>query len=524
MHHSFLVKSASPEGPVLLEPTAKPWGISDNWLVRFGLNIFDRLLTSGHLAKAVMGELGKKLEADSNRTWGQVLVDIGLDEITVLLGGVPGAAGKQAAAKEINEPVNFTKGLLNNLPMLISPRNVTPLVVAGGLGGVAANAEASPFKSATNSVRAGTAKVAVSLPKKVANVVRLGDKELFKSPAPKSMTLLQGTQWYREQLTRIAKEKWIDPALPLQAQAEQAIRIFNLLQQGMRHALYSDALYPRFLEATRGKLPDKTSLKAARAEAKQTGEVLFRTLRDRYMKVDLPTLSYEPACFAGGTLVHTKNGLVPIEQIKVGDWVLSKHESGKGEREYKRVTNTFVHENRQVILVRCGGGRADFSYCSYDFVVTPEHPFWVKGKGWRAVEKLKRTHPRTDLEIVEGVLSYVGGKSRLFRTDDPDVAWVPWSDKSYYLQGVGTRYHVPTADLIEREVFIGIESVRRNGRVKPEHLYTSTVYNIEVEDFHTYYVGEAGVWVHNKNIVPLNSEWVAPYGRVQYGGTPCWQD
>jgi hypothetical protein len=27
-------------------------------------------------------------------------------------------------------------------------------------------------------------------------------------------------------------------------------------------------------------------------------------------------------------------------------------------------------------------------------------------------------------------------------------------------------------------------------------IYFDHVYNIEVEDFHTYYVGEAGIWVH----------------------------
>jgi hypothetical protein len=27
----------------------------------------------------------------------------------------------------------------------------------------------------------------------------------------------------------------------------------------------------------------------------------------------------------------------------------------------------------------------------------------------------------------------------------------------------------------------------------------TSVYNIEVEDFHTYYVGELGLWVHNQN-------------------------
>ena len=29
--------------------------------------------------------------------------------------------------------------------------------------------------------------------------------------------------------------------------------------------------------------------------------------------------------------------------------------------------------------------------------------------------------------------------------------------------------------------------------------YKTAVYNFEVEDFHTYYVGEAGIWVHSIN-------------------------
>jgi len=40
----------------------------------------------------------------------------------------------------------------------------------------------------------------------------------------------------------------------------------------------------------------------------------------------------------------------------VGDWVLSKHESGEGEREYKRVTQTFKHEDREVMMI-VGAGR-----------------------------------------------------------------------------------------------------------------------------------------------------------------------
>lgn len=32
-----------------------------------------------------------------------------------------------------------------------------------------------------------------------------------------------------------------------------------------------------------------------------------------------------------------------------------------------------------------------------------------------------------------------------------------------------------------------------------KYIYRATVYNIEVEDWHTYFVGELGVWVHNAN-------------------------
>lgn len=45
----------------------------------------------------------------------------------------------------------------------------------------------------------------------------------------------------------------------------------------------------------------------------------------KYTDINRPVQHYEPACFAGGTLVHTKAGLVPIEKIQVGDLVLSKH-------------------------------------------------------------------------------------------------------------------------------------------------------------------------------------------------------
>ncbi|OTG94451.1 hypothetical protein B9T24_11880 [Acinetobacter sp. ANC 4654] len=45
--------------------------------------------------------------------------------------------------------------------------------------------------------------------------------------------------------------------------------------------------------------------------------------------------------FTEGTLVHTKRGLVPIQDIRIGDEVLSVDVSQGNERVYKRVEKTF---------------------------------------------------------------------------------------------------------------------------------------------------------------------------------------
>ena len=80
--------------------------------------------------------------------------------------------------------------------------------------------------------------------------------------------------------------------------------------------------------------------------------------------------------FVAGTLVHTKEGLRPIEEINVGDYVLSKPENG-GELAYKRVTKSFVRENSELFgmefAVDIGNGYEN----QVSLVTTAEHPFWV---------------------------------------------------------------------------------------------------------------------------------------------------
>ncbi len=224
------------------------------------------------------------------------------------------------------------------------------------------------------------------------------------------------------------------------------------------------------------------------------------------------------ACFAAGTLVHTKEGLVPIEQIKVGDWVLSKPENG-GEQAYKRVLKTFAHEPAAVMRV---AGAVPDEPLSFDPVIaTLNHPFWLVDKGWTAARDLPEGFNTggAKFELHDGLQTRVGACTPIFVTDQPGVGWTP--SQMGDLTGRGDLW-----DYANRKyVATGVKAIERIQELESEHpLYKQLaleeaeksednypylklpVYNLEVEDFHTYYVGEIGIWVHNTNCGGLQVE------------------
>jgi RHS repeat-associated protein len=146
-------------------------------------------------------------------------------------------------------------------------------------------------------------------------------------------------------------------------------------------------------------------------------------------------------CFVAGTLVQTKDGLKPIEDIKAGDLVLSRDEK-TGEVTYKEVVRTFITPDQRVISI----GVEDEKGSADTYEATAEHPFYVKEKGWVGA---------SDLKPGDEVFSSTGGWLR--------VTGSTWISKR------------------------------------------QTVYNFEVKDFHTYFVGESGAWVHN-SCVPKNKQ------------------
>jgi hypothetical protein len=88
-------------------------------------------------------------------------------------------------------------------------------------------------------------------------------------------------------------------------------------------------------------------------------------------------------CFPTGTAIQTMLGLVPIEQIKIGDRVLAQNPQS-GELAYKPVQTTTLRPATRLIRLSTSSG---------SILATPGHPFWVAGDGWRTAKHLKAGDP-----------------------------------------------------------------------------------------------------------------------------------
>ena len=262
--------------------------------------------------------------------------------------------------------------------------------------------------------------------------------------------------------------------------------------------------------------------------------------------------------FTAGTLIHTETGLVPIEQLKVGDKVLSKDAGGSGDLVYKAVTNCMVTKNVPVFIMWFGL-YFDSSISPLDrvnmelnmtveeakvpspLILTANHPFWTNSRGWLKAEELTQQDAlitKSDHKFVSDASGGYDGRYRaikpLYHSGKKGYGYdINFGDETGQL--IGTYVNLSTREYAlysesapkwinklwqedgewkqrlleqtpeehrEHAEFFGF----RQGEWKDpdtidwnegEGPLTMTVYNIEVEDTHTYFVGEAGIWVHD---------------------------
>ncbi|MGB8517133.1 MAG: polymorphic toxin-type HINT domain-containing protein [Gallionella sp.] len=162
-------------------------------------------------------------------------------------------------------------------------------------------------------------------------------------------------------------------------------------------------------------------------------------------------------CFMAGTLVHTDYGVTEIEYLEVGSLVLSRSEI-TGEQCYRRVTKTFMHHGREIyhVIYATSDGKIDA------LLTTAEHQFWVKNIGW-----------------TEAVCLESGQQLEICDPDGRDDVDRPLGHQQW-LALSGGRWSAKVVSVTKLSFKAPI------------------VYNFEVEDFHTYFVGVHGVLVHNK--------------------------
>ena len=248
------------------------------------------------------------------------------------------------------------------------------------------------------------------------------------------------------------------------------------------------------------------------------------------------------ACFVAGTLVHTDKGLVPIDQIKVGDMVLSRDENNPdGENAYKRVLSTFKSAEKQRIIYQSYITEDGYGY----LFCTEDHPFWAdrlidqkidideNGRkilhrepvGWTPALELEGTE-RHFLRTFDDILVGVGtfeDSAKLLGTAFPDpdcqvVLLYNPSDAAGIIDFSAGRPVIvddetlglllPTEECSDTLMTEKSRAMSENFKAAIKDAdrsyiggyhqeYHDYVYNIEVEDYHTYFVGHTGIWVHN---------------------------
>ena len=349
-------------------------------------------------------------------------------------------------------------------------------------------------------------------------VLQTPGKSLIALPKTASMTVDEALAWQRALAPDLST--MLNKKASILEQAVQAVQLKNDFMVTARNAM-DDANATAQLSMT---TPARTFDEMLRARSKEyAGDALYKqVIADAKAEIlgvrDLSAaLKNDTFCFAGGTLIHTKNGLKPIESIQIGDWVLSQPES-TGERAYKRVVRTTSINDKAVLRLRYYSLREEVDV-EHVLIVTGNHPFYVAGHnkekfdsddwddlpkrvGWRRADLLV---PWELLELASGEMVRVSSIDPIWCTRKEGVGWIDLSRDSEVGNLIDLREgktqerfagHGATADFSKEEGYCDRYS---DEEIADEWAYKCTVYNFEVEDFHTYYVGELGVWVHNTN-------------------------
>lgn len=197
--------------------------------------------------------------------------------------------------------------------------------------------------------------------------------------------------------------------------------------------------------------------------------------------------------FIAGTPVHTSEGMVAIEQVRAGDLVLTRLPTGgEAAASFRPVLRTWVYSGVEVLYVGFAGRDGPTEALTVGY----HHPFWVNPTGWRFAVRLQPQPGVTrQLEPPHGGKAVVQGIAPIYSTDQPGLVWAAFAGDR---NSPGTLWNYAEGRLIAEDVPYDRHGWDRGrpGKLEGEDiLFKATVYDIEVEDGHSYFVGTLGVLV-----------------------------
>jgi hypothetical protein len=239
---------------------------------------------------------------------------------------------------------------------------------------------------------------------------------------------LRGVRSANPAVTRRMQQLHAAAAAATAARREHEIAMANAMIQGVNQRVYE------VLETTSGTAVPRNPAdwwywweKYNESVKPKPTEYVYLPSKSSYVR-EVVAQYERHSCFVAGTAVWTETGQVPIQDVQVGDRVLSQ-DPNTGELAFKLVQR-----------VTAGAAASDLAQVTIDgqtVYCTLGHVMWVNGQGWRIAKRLTpadRVHGISGALVVESV------------TEMPSPP---------------------------------------------------VVHNLIVDDFHTYFVGEQGMLVHD---------------------------
>ncbi|HEY9029059.1 MAG TPA: hypothetical protein VIP05_32540 [Burkholderiaceae bacterium] len=187
--------------------------------------------------------------------------------------------------------------------------------------------------------------------------------------------------------------------------------------------------------------------------------------------------------FVAGTLVRTSTGLVPIQDVQVGDLVQARP-NVTSEPAWRRVVGRSVRADRTLeALVFVPAGERD---AARPVFVNGNQPFWLVGAGWTPACVLP---PGAVVRLADGREARLARREPVWRTHASNVGWIASPD------GAGGHEVDFANDMAALEQRPFDDDLLAIGAAHP--FFHGAVFGLEIESLHAFHVGEPGLWVHD---------------------------